>query len=128
MLDLSLFRNPTFAGANAVMLLVSLAMFGVFFFISLYMQNVLGYSATQAGATFLPMTVLIVLVAPVAGRITDRVGSRWLVGAGMTIVGCSLLLFARLQVDSSFWDILPALLVGGTGMAMSMSPDRKSVV
>ena len=122
MLDLSLFRNPTFAGANAVMLLVSLAMFGVFFFISLYMQNVLGYSATQAGATFLPMTVLIVLVAPIAGRITDRVGSRWLVGAGMTLVGCSLLLFARLQVDSTFWDILPALLVGGTGMAMSLSP------
>ncbi len=122
MLDLSLFRNPTFAGANAVMLLVSLAMFGVFFFISLYMQNVLGYSATKAGATFLPMTVLIVLVAPIAGRITDQVGSRWLVGAGMTLVSCSMLLFARLQVDSSFWDLLPAMLVGGIGMAISMSP------
>ncbi len=122
MLDLSLFRNSTFAGANAVMLLVALAMFGVFFFISLYMQNVLGYSATKAGATFLPMTVLIVLVAPIAGRITDRVGSRWLVGVGMTLVGCSLLLFARLEVDSGFWNVLPAMLVGGTGMAMSMSP------
>ncbi len=80
MIDLSLFRNTTFAGANVVMLLVALAMFGVFFFISLYMQNVLGWTATQAGASFLPMTVLIVLVAPLAGRITDRVGSRWLVG------------------------------------------------
>ena len=55
MLDLSLFRNPTFAGANAVMLLVALAMFGVFFYVSLYVQNVLGYSPIQAGATFLPM-------------------------------------------------------------------------
>jgi EmrB/QacA subfamily drug resistance transporter len=122
MLDLSLFRSGTFAGANAVMLLVSLAMFGVFFFISLYMQNVLGYSATKAGATFLPMTVLIVLVAPIAGRVTDRVGSRWLVGAGMTLVAGSLLLFSRLQVHSTFWDLLPALVVGGAGMAMSMSP------
>jgi EmrB/QacA subfamily drug resistance transporter len=122
MLDLSLFRNGTFAGANSVMLLVSLAMFGVFFFISLYMQNVLGYSATQAGATFLPMTVLIVVVAPIAGRITDRVGSRWLVATGMLLVSGSLLLFARLQVNSSFWDLLPALLIGGVGMAMSMSP------
>src|SRR5919201_5922690 len=63
MLDLALFRNGTFAGANAVILLVALAMFGVFFFVSLYMQNVLGYSAVQAGAAFLPMTVLIILLA-----------------------------------------------------------------
>jgi EmrB/QacA subfamily drug resistance transporter len=122
MLDLSLFRSGTFAGANAVMLLVALAMFGVFFFISLYMQNVLLYSPVKAGATFLPMTVLIVVVAPIAGRTTDRLGSRWLVGAGMTLVGVALLLFSRLEVHSGFWDILPALLVGGAGMAMSMSP------
>src|SRR6476659_8258148 len=57
MLDLSLFRNPTFAGANTVMLLVALAMFGVFFYVSLFVQNVLGYSPTQAGATFRPMTL-----------------------------------------------------------------------
>ena len=56
MFDVTLFRNPTFAGANIVALLVSLAMFGVFFFVSLFMQNVLGYSAVQAGAAFLPMT------------------------------------------------------------------------
>ena len=54
MLDLSLFRNPTFAGANGIMLLVALAMFGVFFFVPLYVQNFLHYSPTQAGATFLP--------------------------------------------------------------------------
>ena len=68
MLDLTLFRNRTFAGANVVMLLVGLAMFGVFFFVSLYMQNILGFSAVQAGAAFLPMTVLIILVAPIAGQ------------------------------------------------------------
>ena len=55
-------------------------MFGVFFFVSLYMQNVLGYSPTQAGAAFLPMTILIVLLAPIAGKLSDRIGSRWLDG------------------------------------------------
>ena len=58
MLDLTLFRSGTYAGANVAMLLVALAMFGIFFFVSLYMQNILGYSAVQAGAAFLPMTVL----------------------------------------------------------------------
>ena len=69
MLDLGLFKNRTFAGANTVMLLVALAMFGVFFYVSLYMQQVLGYSPVQAGAAFLPMTILIILIAPQAGRV-----------------------------------------------------------
>ena len=82
MLDLSLFRDSTFTGANLTMLLVSLAMFGIFFFNSLFIQNILGYSATQTGAVFLPMTMLIILVAP-CGResYSDTVGSRWLVGS-----------------------------------------------
>jgi EmrB/QacA subfamily drug resistance transporter len=80
MLDLSLFRNRTFGGANAAMLFVGLAMFGTFFYVSLYMRNVLGYSPVQTGASFLPMTILIILIAPRAGALTDRVGSRWLVG------------------------------------------------
>ena len=61
MLDLSLFRIGSFAGANLVAMLVSLGMFGVFFFVSLYVQNILGYSPTKAGAIFLPMTILIIL-------------------------------------------------------------------
>ncbi len=84
MLDLGLFKIGAFAGANIVAMLVSLGMFGVFFFISLYVQNVLGYSPTKAGAIFLPMTILIILVAPIAGKLSDRIGSRWLMGAGMT--------------------------------------------
>ena len=82
MLPLELFRNRTYTGANLTMLLVALAMFGVFFFVSLYMQNILGYSAVQAGAAFLPMTVLIILVAPVAGKTADRLGSRGLMTVG----------------------------------------------
>jgi EmrB/QacA subfamily drug resistance transporter len=122
MLDLSLFRIGAFAGANVVAMMVSLAMFGVFFFVSLYIQNILGYSATQAGAMFLPMTVLIILVAPIAGRLSDRVGSRWLMGFGMTLLGVSLLLYQRVGLHSDFWTLLPAMLVGGVGMATTMSP------
>ena len=122
MLDLSLFRNSTFAGANVVALLVTLAMFGVFFFMSIYMQNVLGYSAVETGAAFLPMTVLIILVAPAAGRFSDHVGSRWLMTAGMSLLAIALFLFSRLGLDSGFWDILPGLIVGGLGMATVMTP------
>ncbi len=122
MLDLSLFRSPTYTGANVAMLLVALAMFGIFFFNSLFLQNILGYTPTQTGAIFLPMTVLIILVAPQAGRLSDRIGSRWLVGAGMSLLSLSLLLFAQLDQNSDFWNIVPALLTGGFGMALTMTP------
>jgi EmrB/QacA subfamily drug resistance transporter len=122
MLDLSLFKNGTFAGANSVMLLVGLAMFGVFFYNSLFIQNILGWSAVQTGASFLPMTVLIILVAPFAGKYSDRVGSRWLMGGGMILLAMSLLIFSRLDQTSNFWDVLPGLLIGGFGMAIVMTP------
>ena len=122
MLDLSLFKIGSFVGANLVAMLVSLGMFGVFFFISLYVQNVLGYSPTKAGAIFLPMTVLIILVAPIAGKLSDRIGSRWLMGAGMSILGVSLLLYQRIGLHTGFWSLLPQLVLGGVGMALTMSP------
>ena len=100
MLDLSLFRSGTYTGANVAMLLVALAMFGVFFFVSLYMQNVLGYSAVQAGAAFLPMTVLIILVAPIAGKPSDKYGSRWLMTIGMVLLGVQLLYLSQLGADA----------------------------
>ena len=122
MLDLGLFKIGSFAGANIVAMLVSLGMFGVFFFISLYVQNVLGYSPTKAGAIFLPMTILIILIAPIAGKLSDRVGSRWLMGAGMAILGVSLLLYQRIGLHTGFWSLLPQLVLGGVGMALTMSP------
>jgi MFS family permease len=68
------------------------------------------------------MTLLIVFVAPVAGRLSDRIGSRWLIAVGQTLTAGSLLLFSRLTVDSSWWTLLPGMIVGGLGMAMSMTP------
>jgi EmrB/QacA subfamily drug resistance transporter len=128
MLDLTLFRSGTFIGANLVVLLVALAMFGVFFFVSLYMQGILGYSAVQAGAAFLPMTLLVILIAPIAGRTSDRVGSRWLLASGMTLVSAHLLYFSRLGIDATYFDLLPGLLIGGLGMALTMTPSAAAAV
>jgi EmrB/QacA subfamily drug resistance transporter len=122
MLPLELFRNRTYTGANTVILLVALAMFGVFFFVSLYMQQILRYSPVQAGAAFLPMTVLIVIVAPLAGRMTDRIGSRAFMTAGMALLAVQLLYFSRLGSDASYWQLLPAMFIGGIGMAATMTP------
>jgi EmrB/QacA subfamily drug resistance transporter len=122
MLDLALFRDRTFTGANVVLLLVALAMFGVFFFISLYMQNILGYSPVEAGAAFLPMTALIIVIAPVAGRLSDRVGSRWLLTGGMTLLAAQLVYFSRLGVHESFWNLAPGMVLGGLGMPAVMAP------
>ncbi|HEY8406930.1 MAG TPA: MFS transporter [Gaiellaceae bacterium] len=122
MLDLSLFRNRTFGGANASMLFVGLAMFGTFFYVSLYMQQVLGYSPVQTGASFLPLTLLIIVIAPRAGALTDKVGSRWLVGFGMTLLAVMLFYYSQLGANESFWKILPGLLIGGIGMGSTMTP------
>src|SRR5262245_59967108 len=122
MLDLTLFRNRGFAGANTVMLFIGLAMFGVFFYISLYVQQILGYSPTQAGAAFLPWTILIILLAPMAGRLSDRIGPRPLVVFGLLVLAGSLFLFARLGTHASFWALLPGMLLGGVGMSSAMAP------
>ena len=122
MLDLTLFRNRTYVGANLVTLLVALAMFGVFFFVSLFVQNILGYSAVQAGASFLPMTILVIVVAPIAGRVSDRFGSRGLMTGGMLLLACQLLYFSQLDQEATFWTLLPGLVLGGVGMSMTMTP------
>jgi len=122
MLDLDLFGRRTFTGANIAALLVSLAMFGIFFFVSLYMQNILGYSPVHAGVIFVPMTVLVVVSAPLAGKVTDLIGPRWPVAAGMLLLAAGLLSFSRLGPHSSFRDMLPGMLIGGVGMGVAMGP------
>jgi EmrB/QacA subfamily drug resistance transporter len=122
MLELELFRNKGFSGANTVMLLTGLAMFGVFFYVSLYVQRVIGYSPTEAGASFLPWTLLIIVLAPIAGRLSDRIGPRPLVVGGMIVITGSLLIFASLGENATFWNLLPAMLLGGIGMSGAMAP------
>jgi EmrB/QacA subfamily drug resistance transporter len=122
MLDLSLFRSGTFAGANLVAILVTLAMFGIFVFFPIYMQTFRGWSPVQAGAALLPWTLMVVVFAPIAGKLSDRVGSRWLMAGGMTVVSICCLLLSTVTLESSFWNMLPAFILGGVGMSFVMTP------
>jgi EmrB/QacA subfamily drug resistance transporter len=122
MLDLTLFRSGTFAGANLVAILVTLAMFGIFVFFPIYMQTFRGWSPIQAGAALLPWTLMIVVFAPIAGKLSDRVGSRWLMAGGMTVVSICCLLLSTVTLHSSFWHMLPAFILGGLGMSFVMTP------
>jgi EmrB/QacA subfamily drug resistance transporter len=128
MLELSLFREPTFTGANVVSGLIFCAMFGFIFFMSLYMQNILGYSPIEAGAAFLTSTLAIMLTAPVAGMLTDRYGARWPMAAGMVMFGVGLLFLTRLDERSSFWDILPWFVLGGLGFGLVVAPSTAAIL
>jgi EmrB/QacA subfamily drug resistance transporter len=122
MVDFSFFRSRTFAGANVVALVISFAMMAQFFFLALYMQNILGFSALQAGVRFLPSTLMVVIVAPIAGRLADRIGPKPLIMTGLSLLAVSLFLQSQITVDSGYGSLLPAFVVLGIGIALTMSP------
>ena len=122
MVQFDLLSDRNFLGAIVVAMIISFAMLGVFFFLALYMQDILGYSPLEAGVRFLPSTLMIVLVAPVAGRLADRFGPRWLIGGGLLLVAASLFSFSGIAVDSGYLDLLPGFMLLGIGIAMTMSP------
>jgi EmrB/QacA subfamily drug resistance transporter len=122
MVQFNLLSDRNFLAAVCVALIITFAMMGVFFFLALYMQDILGYSPLEAGIRFLPSTLMIVGVAPVAGRLSDRYGPRWLIAGGLTIAAASLFSFSRIAVDSSYLDLLPGFMLLGIGVAMTMSP------
>ena len=122
MLDFSFFRSRTSAGANAVGFLVTFAMFAQFFFLTLYMQNVLHYSPIQTGVRFLPATLVIMVTGPLAGRLTDRVGPRPLMALGLAIIGASLLIQSQLTIHTGYGLLLPGFILLGLGIGLVMSP------
>jgi EmrB/QacA subfamily drug resistance transporter len=122
MVDFTLFRSRTFLGTNGIAFIVSFAMLAMFFFTALYMQNILGYSAIEAGVRFLPSTLMIVLIAPLAGRLTDRIGPRPLLVTGLTLVTFALFLQTRIDLHTGYGLLLPAFILMGIGMALTMSP------
>jgi EmrB/QacA subfamily drug resistance transporter len=122
MVDFSLFQSRTFVGTNAVAFIVSFAMLAMFFFVALYMQNILGYSAIEAGIRFLPSTLMIVLIAPLAGRLTDRIGPRPLIVTGLSLVTVALFLQTHIDLNTGYGLLLPAFVLMGIGMALTMSP------
>jgi MFS family permease len=97
-------------------------MLAMFFFMALYMQNILGYSPLEAGVRFLPSTVVIIVTAPIAGRLTDRIGARVPIAVGLTLVAIALFLQSLITVDTGYGYILPTFSLMGLGIGLTMSP------
>lgn len=113
--------RPVF-GANVVMLLSTAVMCSVLFFVSLYLQTARGYSPLETGAAFLPMTGLILVVAPIAGRATDRLGSRAPTTAGMLLIALGLLLLSEFGLGGGLGGLLPSLAIVGIGVGLVTTP------
>ena len=129
MLDLSLFRDSTFAGANAVGLLIMCALFGFIFFMSIYLQSIRGYSPLSAGAIFLVSTVAIAIGSPISGRLTDRFGGRWPITIGQLLFGISLIgISVLISADVVIWTLYPWLFIGGFGFGLVLPPATTLVV
>jgi EmrB/QacA subfamily drug resistance transporter len=115
-------RSRNFVGASLVAFVISFAMLGMFFFMALYIQNILGYSPLEAGVRFLPTTLVIMVIAPIAGRLTDRIGPRPLIVAGLTIVSVSLFMQSAIDASTGYSDLLVPFILMGVGIALTMSP------
>jgi MFS family permease len=122
MVEFPLFASRNFVGSNLIALVVSFAMLAQFFFVALYMQNILGYSPLQAGVRFLPATLMIVAIAPIAGRLTDRVGPRIPIAVGLSLVTVAMLWLTAVDPSTGYGDLLPSFVLMGVGMALTMSP------
>ncbi|MEV8530365.1 MFS transporter [Streptomyces sp. NPDC051211] len=129
MLPMRLFRNRGFFGINFASLLMYLGMFGSIFLLSQFMQGVLGYSPTESGLRILPWTAMPMVVAPFAGILSDRIGGRPVVAAGLGFQALGLAWFALvLTSDVSYAAQLPALILSGIGMALYFAPAANVVM
>jgi EmrB/QacA subfamily drug resistance transporter len=122
MLDLSLFRRPAFTGANVVAFALSSSIFAMFLYLTLYIQDVLGYGALQAGLRFLPITMLSFIVAPIAGRLTVRVPVRLLLGSGLLLVSGGLLAMTAVNASTGWTVLIPGFVLAGAGIGMINPP------
>jgi MFS family permease len=119
----SIFKDRNYSVMNFVVAAISFGMLGLFLPLVIYLQSVLGLTALQAGLTLAPMSLISMFVAPVAGRLSDKFGGKWILFTGLSLwtLGLSILL-ASSHPDSSRWHLLPGLLVAGFGLGMTFAP------
>jgi EmrB/QacA subfamily drug resistance transporter len=123
LLPLRIFRNRTLSAANVTGFLIGAALFSQFFLLTLYMQEVLHYSAKQTGVAYLTLTLSIIVFAGVAQSLVTRVGIRRVLPVGLALSAVGLVMFTQLPVDGHyFWDLFPGFLVSGIGLALSFVP------
>jgi Na+/melibiose symporter-like transporter len=118
-----IFRNRTLTGSNVVGLLIGMALFSMFFFVSLYMQNVLGYDALKTGFAYLPLALTIIFAAGAASQLVTKVGFKPVLVFGLLLVATGLLWFSRVSADGSYvGDILFPSIIAGAGLGFSFVP------
>jgi EmrB/QacA subfamily drug resistance transporter len=116
MLDLKLFKRPAMVGVSLTALTLSASIFALFLYLTLYLQDDLGYGPLAAGVRFLPLTVLAFIVAPIAGKLTVRIQARLLLGSGLLLIAIGCLLMANTHASSTWTVLLPGFLVVGVGI------------
>lgn len=119
MLDLGLFRRPAMVGVSLGSFALSASIFAMFLYLTLYLQTVLGYTPFQAGVRFLPLTMLAFFVAPVAGKLTVKVQSRFMMSLGLLLVALACELMSHVHATSTWLVLLPGFLVGGVGIGIT---------
>jgi EmrB/QacA subfamily drug resistance transporter len=123
MVKLELFRIRNFWVASLIGLAVPFGLFGLFFPMTIFLQGALGMTPLEAGLTMMPMSLMLMVVAPVSGRLSDRIGARWILTTGLTLVTVGILLMTSQVSTTTNWrTLLPGLLVTGTGMGMTFAP------
>jgi EmrB/QacA subfamily drug resistance transporter len=129
MLDLALFRIRNFAVANLTTLAAYAGLFGGLFFVGLYLQQVVGYSALEAGLATTPISVLLFVLSPRFGRVASGTGPRLPMTVGPIVGGLGLLLMLRIGTDADYLaDVLPGILVFGLGLAATVAPLTATVL
>jgi len=123
LLPLRIFRLRALAAANVTMAIVGAVTFSEFFLLTLYVQDVLHYSAVQSGVAFSAFALTVVVTANVAQAVVGRAGVRATLATGLALASASVALLVRLPVDGHyFWDLFPAFVLGGAGMGFSFVP------
>jgi EmrB/QacA subfamily drug resistance transporter len=122
MVDLELFRKPAFVGAQTTAFAISVSIFSMFLYLTLYLQNILGYSPLQAGLRFLPISMLSFVSAPIAGKLSAHAPVRLLLGGGLALCAISMWLMSGLTASSDWTALLAGFVVGGVGIGMTNAP------
>jgi EmrB/QacA subfamily drug resistance transporter len=122
MVEFALFKTRQFIGATSVAFIITFAMLGTFFFMAIYLQDILGYGALEAGIRFLPTTIVIAAVAPISGRIADRVGAVWPMSIGLAVLSVSMFMFSGIDTGTTYSGLLVPFILLGFGIALVMSP------
>src|SRR5580700_5924569 len=122
MFDLSLLRVPTFTGGSIAAFAMNGSLYAMLLYFVIYLQDILGYSALQAGLRLAVISLAQLVTATIAGRLSDRVPARWLVGPGLLIVGIGLILMTGLSGTSSWTHLIPGFIVSGFGSGLVNPP------